>query len=69
MPYNLLVVRFGDNLKGLKQDMSPVTFKVQNSSTLLSSGVIEEDTDLIKQENKLPYSAPDFGRESTMVSQ
>ena len=68
MPYNLLVVRVGDSLQGIKQMMAPVTFKVQNSSTLLSSEVVEEDTALLKPE-KIAYVAPDFGRDSTMVSQ
>ena len=66
MPYNLLLVRVDDRLKGIKQVMAPVTFKVQNSSTLLSSEVVEETP--LKQE-KVPYIAPDFGRDSTMVSQ
>lgn len=72
MPYNLLLVRVGDSLSSLKQVMAPVTFKVQNASTLLSSEVIEEgeeDIDVLKNTNKVTYQAPDFGRDSTMVSQ
>jgi len=69
MPYNLLVVRVSDNLTGIKEVMSPITFKVQNSSTILSSEVGEGETALLKGENKVAYCAPDFGRDSTMVSQ
>ena len=66
MPYNLLSVRVGDSLKAIKSVMAPVTFKLQNSSTLLSSEVVDETTAL--KNEKIPYVAPDFGRDSTMVS-
>ncbi len=36
---------------------------------MLSSEVVEEDISLLKAENKVAPSAPDFGRDSTMVSQ
>lgn len=57
MPYNLLVVRVSDNLSTLKEVMAPVTFKVQNSSTLLSGEVIEDNDDVgaLKGENKVAY--------------
>ena len=56
MPYNLLVVRVSDNLTSLKEVMAPVTFKVQNASTLLSAEVTEgEDVAAIKGENKVAY--------------